>query len=72
MKLFKVVLALNVSGDLRQYSDGLRAGRRGFDFQQGQEKFFLFLNFQTGSGAHATSYTTGNCGTFPESKAAGA
>jgi hypothetical protein len=43
-------------GDRSRYTDGLQAGRPGFDLQQGKI-FLLFLcSVQTSSGAHPASY----------------
>jgi hypothetical protein len=53
-----------------RHSDGLRAGRPGFDSWQGQD--FSFLNsVYTGSEVHPTYYAIGTWGDFLGCKAAG-
>jgi hypothetical protein len=58
-------------GYLSRYSDGLRAGRLGFDSRQGEDFSFLH-RAQAGSGAHPASYTMGTAGSFPGGKTAAA
>jgi hypothetical protein len=53
-----------------RYSDGLWAGRPGFDIRQTKD-FSLLHNFQIGSGAHPASYPMGNGGDFAAGIAAG-
>jgi hypothetical protein len=55
---------------LSRYSDGLLAGRPGFDSRQGQDISLLY-SVQTGSGAHPASYTMDTGGFFHWGKAAG-
>jgi hypothetical protein len=45
-------------GQLSRYSDGLQAGRPGFDFPTLQD-FSLLHSVQTDSGAHPVSYLIG-------------
>jgi hypothetical protein len=52
---------------VRLYSDGLRAGRLGFDSWLAQD---IFSAPQAGSGAHPASYKIGARGSFPGRKAA--
>jgi hypothetical protein len=47
-----------------QYSDGLRAGRPGFESQHWQ-KCSLLHSVWTGFGAHLASYPMVTCGDFP-------
>jgi len=49
-----------------------RAGRPGFNSQQGPAFFSPRYRFQTGSGVHPPSYPMGNGGSYPGGKAAGA
>jgi hypothetical protein len=51
-------------GSLSRYSDGLRAGRPGFDSRQGKE-FSLLYSVQTGSWTHPASYPMGTGGSLP-------
>jgi hypothetical protein len=53
------------------YSEGLRAGRPGFDCRQGQEIFFLLYSVLTDSEAHPASHPIATRGYFPGNKAAG-
>jgi hypothetical protein len=56
--------------NILRYSDRLRAGRPGFNSQQGQETFLL--NTKTGFGTHLAPYSLGNECSFPEGRVAGA
>jgi hypothetical protein len=55
-----------------RYSDGLHAGRLGFDSRQRKRDFSLLHSVQAGSRAHRASYSVGTGGYFPEGKEAGA
>jgi hypothetical protein len=57
-------------GLLNRYSDGLRAGRPGFDSLQGKEIFSLLHCVHIGSGAHP-AYEMGTGGFFPGVKRPG-
>jgi hypothetical protein len=51
-------------------SDGLRAGRPGFDSREGRD-FCLLHSIQTGSGSHPVSYPMSTMDSFRGGKAAG-
>jgi hypothetical protein len=57
-------------GDLCRYSEGLRAGRPGFNSGQGQN-FPLLHSVQTGSVAHPAFCRMGTVGSFPGVKRPG-
>jgi hypothetical protein len=57
-------------GYLSRYSDGLRAGRPGFNSWQGQDLSFLHC-VQTGSEAHPASYPVGTGSLFMGKKRPG-
>jgi hypothetical protein len=50
---------------MSRYSDGLEAGRSGFDYRQRHE----ILPVQTGTGANRASYAMGTGGASPVDKA---
>jgi hypothetical protein len=54
-------------GQLSRYSDGLRAGRPGFDSRQGHV-YPLLRSVQPDSGAHPASYPVGAGDSFPRIK----
>jgi hypothetical protein len=60
----------NVVIQFSRYSDGLRAGRPGFDSRQGQD-LSLLHSVQTGPEAHPASYPMGTGGSFPGVKQQG-
>jgi hypothetical protein len=58
---------MNIIGELGQlsrYSDGKRAGWRGFNSREGQEIFLHSTASRPGSGAHSASYPI-RSGVFP-------
>jgi hypothetical protein len=58
-------------GELSRYSDGLRAGRPGFDSQQGQEFITIDLHSTSPRPVHPDTYPEDNRGSFTVGKAAG-
>jgi hypothetical protein len=56
IKLNHKLCSISRDGTAESYSDGLRAGRLGFDSRQGKD-IILFSSVQTGSSAHPASYT---------------
>jgi hypothetical protein len=61
---------MNTKKFFSQYSDGVWAGRPGFDSRQGQEVFLLHT-IQTGSGTHTDSYPMQTGGFFSGIKRTG-
>jgi hypothetical protein len=59
------------SGQLDQYSEGLRTGQPGFDSRQ-EQVFSPLHSVQAGSGAYPAPNPMDNGRSFPEGKAAGA
>jgi hypothetical protein len=59
-------------GQLRRYSDGLRAGRLGFDYRQGQEIFLYSTVSKLALDTIYASYPMGSEGLFVGDNDAGA
>jgi hypothetical protein len=59
-------LTMLLSDAMSRHSNGIRAERPGFDFQQGNNS--LFHSVQTDPGAQPASYPEGTGASFPEGK----